>query len=147
MIMLLVVNRLGRKIIMSASILLQGLLQIMIVISLVLEIKILFPIGVIGYLFFFFIGLSGIVFVYQVDVLPSELVPVVTIIQYLGGIFFGSLTLILFNLFGLFVLFLILASMTFLCWLLLEGFCIETRNKTKNQIRDELNRKRFLVFS
>lgn len=129
---------------MSLGILLQGVSQLLILIAICFQIKLLFPVGIMGYLFFFYVGLGGILFVYQVDILPAELLPVVQVVLMLSAFFFSMFSLPIINAVGIFALVLFMTSVTFVSWFLFEGFSVETKEKSKFQIQKELNQKKFL---
>ena len=129
---------------MSLGILMQGISQLLILLAICFQVKLLFPVGIMGYLFFFYVGLGGILFVYQVDIVPAELLPVVQVILMFSAFFFSLFSLPIINAVGIFALVLFLTTVTFVTWFLFEGFAVETKEKTKYQIQKELNIKKFL---
>jgi hypothetical protein len=118
-----------------------GLVSVLL--TLLLKLKIPFVLSVYFALFFFFISLSGVLFIFQVETVPSELLPIVATMQFGATVIIGFFTLPAIRTFGIFGTFLGCTIISFITWLVVEGYCIETKDKSKIQIMQEFNAKRF----
>ena len=138
-----IVNRFGRKLLLSVGLLFQVISYLMLLFSLLFSLKILIVISIYLFLFFFFLSTGGLLFLYQVEIMPGELLPIINTFQWCLAIIIGFFSLPIINAIGIFALFLIFMFIGLVGWILVEGFCIETAGKTKNQVMLEFNSKKF----
>ena len=138
-----IVNRLGRKLMLSMGLLFQVFSYIVLLFSLLFRIKILIVISIYMFLFFFFLSTGGLLFLYQVEIIPGELLPIINTFQWCFAIIIGLFSLTFINAIGIFFLFMIFMFIGLIGWILVEGYCIETAGKTKNDIMVEFSSKKF----
>ena len=78
---------------------------------------------------------------YQVEIVPAELIPVIMVVQFTSSIVITFFTLPTIELIGLFPLFSFFTLVSFFSWFFIEGYCVETRGKTKLEIKNEFINK------
>jgi hypothetical protein len=128
------------------GLLIQAISQTLMLLALLFELKIFFLVSVYLFILCFAIGIGGIMFLYQVEILPSELVPVVTIFLFLSATIISQITLPLISLLGVYPIFIFINCVTFFTWFYIEGSAVETKGKTKNEIEVDFFNKRFYVY-
>jgi hypothetical protein len=129
---------------MSYGLLIIAISQLVMLFALLFKIRILFFILVCIYMTVFAISIGGILFTFQVEILPSELVSIVSIFLFSSAVVFSQITLPLISSIGLFTLVLILTAFSLIIWVYFEGFAVETINKSKEKIEDEFLLKKFM---
>ena len=76
-ISMLLINRFGRKFLLSLGILCQTMSYFLLLFGLVFGIGVLVVVGIFLYLIAFINSLGGMMFLYQVEIMPINLVPIV----------------------------------------------------------------------
>ena len=142
-LLMAIINRFGRKTILKLSCLFQALAQLIATTALLFNMKYLFLVAILTNLVMFSLNFGGVIYIYQVEILPPELVAVVSFFQFGSCILFSYFTLPVLEKFGSVTVFIFLTTVTFVCWVIIEGYCIETKGKTINQIQSEFKNKRF----
>jgi fatty acid desaturase len=133
-------------VILSMGILTQAMSQLVMLMALLFEFKIIFLVSVFLFILCFAIAIGGIMFLYQVEILPSELVPVVTVFLFLSAAVISQITLPLISMFGVFPIFVFINFVTFFTWFYVEGNAVETKGKSKDEIEVDFFNKRFYVY-
>ena len=128
---------------MSWGILIQALSYLVMLIGMLFNFSISVFISILVFQLGFLISIGGVLYIYQVQIMPSELVPMVSLIQWILSLFVSLVTLPLTNAIGIFPIFLFFFFVALLTWILYEGYGIEIEGKSRTQIKNELNSKQF----
>ena len=138
------VRRLGRKLLMSLGILFQSVSYVLLLFGLCFELGFLVVLGIYMFLVAFVNSLGGMIYLYQVEIMPSNLVPLVSSLAWGVSILIGLFTLDLYTSLGVFALFMIFSVVGFVSWLIFEGMAVETKFKIKSQILSDFHSRKFL---
>jgi hypothetical protein len=138
------VRKLGRKLLLSLGLLFQAISYIVLLFGLVLSVGELVVIGIYLFLVAFVNSLGGMLFLYQVEIMPINLVPLLGSLAWAISILIGLFTLDLYEVLGIFPIFLIFCVVGFLSWLYFEGYGIETKFKIKSKILSDFHSRTFL---
>lgn len=136
-------NRLGRKRMLSFGLMMITISYILNMIANIFFIKFLVPFATCMFLYFFATSTGGILYVYQVEILPGEIIPLVSNSQWIFTLIISYFTLPLINLVGIYSLYCFFFLYSFITWFLFEGYACQTENKTLSEVKDAFLKKRF----
>ena len=137
------IERFGRKKLLSCGLFMIVISYIINMMGDVFQINILIPIGVCIFMFSFACSLGGILYVYQVEILPAELVAPASIIQWIFTLLISYYTLPLVNTFGIFSLYVAFFAISFIGWFLFEGYAVESKGLKMSKIISAYIKKQF----
>jgi MFS family permease len=103
------------------------------------------PIGNCMFIFSFAISLGGLLYVYQVEILPGEVIPIVSIPQLVCNLLVGYFGLPLLDSIGIYFLYFIFFFGLFISWFVFGGMAVESKGKTLSQMKSEFAKKKFWV--
>ena len=138
-------DRLGRKTLISVGMVMISISYILNMVGDCYDISILVPIGDCMFIFFFAMSLGGILYVYQVEILPGEVIPMVSNSQWIFTLLISYFCLPLIETIGIYSLYMIFMMSTFLSWCVFIGLAVESKGKTLSELKDEFMKKKFLA--
>ena len=131
------INRLGRKSLMSIGIFNISFSHLLNLFGQVFEIGGIVLFSMNFYLFMFTISLGGVLIVYQVEILSSKLVPLATITRFFGLVFISYFTVPLIDGVGFFAVESGVFFISLFGWFMFEGYAVESQGKTKLEIEND----------
>lgn len=108
------------------------------------QIPILLLVGTCLFLFFFANSLGGILYIYQVELLPSEVLAPVSISQWVFTVLISYFTLPLVEAVGIYSLYIVFFVCGVLTWFIFVAMAVETKNRESSEIIAEFEKKSFL---
>lgn len=116
---------------------------IILLFGLIFEAGFLVVVGIYLFLVAFVNSLGGMLFLYQVEIMPINLVPLLGSLAWAISILIGMFTLDLYLSLGVFSIFMIFCVVGFASWFVFEGMGVETKFKIKSQILSDFHNRRF----
>ena len=101
----------------------------------------LIPISIYLFEFTFTLSVGGVLYVYVVEILPEELIPISSIICWISKILISYFTLDFIHTFGIYTLFMFFFVCCVAGFFTLYGFAVETKGKKPSQIFNDFQRK------
>jgi MFS family permease len=140
---LFVTDRFGRKKILSTGIFMITLAYVLQMTGNVFNIKILIPMAMCLFMMSFAMSLGGMLYVYQVEILPGEIIPLVSNFQWVFTLLISYFTLDLIQGLGIYTLYILFFGCSFLTWFVFEGMACETKGKSLSRITSNFLKKKF----
>lgn len=141
-----VINRLGKKFIISLGFLSQTLSYSIILGGNFLNNNIIKATGIFFYIFSYSISMGGLINVYCADVAPSNILSFCAFSQWVLMAVFATSTLKIMENFQIYNIFFTFQLITTLGGILFIGFGVETTNKKDNDIFQEFSEKGFFTY-
>lgn len=138
-----IILKVGRVTLLTNGLLFQCLSYILMMIGSNLNLIYLIPIGIYLFEMTFTLSVGGVLYVYLVEILPDELIPLSSIICWFCKIVIGSGTLIFIDDYGIYALFMLFFGLSLIGYVLVKGFGVETMGKSKSKIYAEFQKKSF----
>ena len=107
----------------------------------------LYDVGFLALFFFYFyyfaytISLGGVLIVYQVEIIPGDLLPVATSFLWILTLMISLFILSITKAVGLFAVLLFCGIFSTFIWVWFQRFCVETKGKTRLEIEGEFKLK------
>lgn len=136
-------HRIGRKKLLSTGLFMITISYILNMMGDVFEIKSLIPVAICMFMLSFAMSIGGILYVYQVEILPGEVIPLISNFQWVFTLLISYFTLDLIQGIGIYALYCIFFSCSFATWFIFEGMACESKGKTLSQCTSNFVKKRF----
>ena len=107
------------------------------------RISILIPIGMCIFMTSFASSLGGVLYVYQVEILPGEVIPLVSNSQWIFTLLISYFCLDIINAITIYGLYTVFFFINFTAWILFQGFGVETSGKKLSSVATEFMKKKF----
>ena len=95
------------------------------------------------YSFSFSMSIGGLLYVYQTEILPGEVIPLVTSTQWFFALVFSYFSLPLIDSVGIYSLYFVFFLASFISWFVFAGMAVESKKKTLSQLKNEFMKKKF----
>jgi hypothetical protein len=99
------------------------------------------PISMYLFEFTFTLSVGGVLYVYIVEILPSELVPISSVICWISKVVISWFTLDFINAYGIYSLFFVFFICCLIGFLILFYLAVESKDKKGKQIFNEFQQK------
>ena len=106
------------------------------------KINLLVPFGLYLFEFTFTLSVGGVLYVYVVEILPEEVVPIATIPNWFCNILISRFTLPLVNKFDIYPIFMFFYFCSLTGFFIVNVFAVETKNKDEKEIIEEFRDKK-----
>jgi len=138
-----ILDRLGRKKLLSMGMVSISVSYILTMIGDCFNIPVFIPIGNCLFMVSFAMSLGGVLYVYQVEILPGEVIPLVSNSQWIFTLLISYYCLPLINSIGIYSMYFIFFFSTFISWFVFAGMSVESKGKTLSQMKLEYSKKKF----
>ena len=136
-------NRFGRKRLLGTGMFSISICYLIIMFADCFKFKILIPVGMCLFMLSFATSLGGILYVYQVEILPGEVIPLISNSQWVFTLLISYFTLDIINLMSIYGVYTMFFFINFIAWFLFEGYAVETNGKTLSTVANDFLKKRF----
>lgn len=101
----------------------------------------LIPFSIYLFEFTFTLSVGGVLYVYIVEILPDELIPISSVICWTSKVLISTFTLDFIQAFGIYTLFVFFFLCCLIGFLILYFFAVETKGKEPKKIFNEFQKK------
>lgn len=136
-----VILKVGRVKLLLLGLGTQAATYLIVVTGLCFGINWFIPMGIYLFEFTFTLSVGGILYVYTVEILPKELVPISGVVSWISNVLISNLTLKIIEAFGIFPLFLFFFCCCIIGFSILGLLAVETKGKTASQVYLEFQKK------